>query len=125
MNDVVSINIYFCSEQPERRVIEFLGSILGFAVESTDVPMENSKGFVMVMEYAEGYKHGFLISYPSNNEALLSPEQVAKKLSAKFDSQLLLEIEGRDDYWLHVTPDGLVKMRAIVYFDDGVGPVFE
>ncbi|MEC4722591.1 hypothetical protein RY831_25835 [Noviherbaspirillum sp. CPCC 100848] len=120
MANTQSLQIFLNQGKPEQDLLIFLGSLLGFLVESTDCEIPNATGFVQVTDYIQGFKQGLLITWPSTAQLSLEPAEIARSIATNLDVSVLLESELDENGWILASPSGQLKKTTVTYLDDGI-----
>lgn len=103
---------------PETQILNGINSLLNFQVETLDIPIENSDGFLQVTEYSEGFKLGCLISWPHEVKPNLETTGLGGLLAEKFQCEILCETN--DAEWYLVEPGSKTKKVVIRDLEDGI-----
>ncbi len=104
----------------EAEVLRVLGDALGFIVESTDVKFGGALGFLQVDHYRSGFHQGHLVSWPDPVEWHGDALDVARKLAARLNTDVLLELADQPDQWLLTSPNMGQRVVSVVMLDDGI-----
>lgn len=120
MANTQSIQFFLKSENNEKEILDFLGSKIGFLVESTDIEVPDSIGFAQISSHTQGFEQSILVTWPHGVELALAPDAMIKFMAARLDVAVLLEPNIDGDAWLLAQPDGSVKSTNVRYLDDGI-----
>lgn len=115
-----SIQFFLRDGREEADVLRVLGDALGFIVESTDVNFEGALGFLQVDDYGSGFNQGHLVSWPDSVVWQGDARDVACKLAARLNTDVLLELSDDSDQWLLTSPNLDQKVVSVVMLDDGI-----
>ena len=119
-----SMQFFLRDARDEATVLRVIGAATGFAVESADVPVAGSGGFLQVEDFADGFNQGYLVSSPACIAWRCAEPDAARELATRLSTDVLVELP--DDQWLLAIPSGDLRLVAVEMFDDGidvVGPV--
>jgi hypothetical protein len=104
----------------EADVLSVLADALGFIVESTDVKFEGALGFIQVDDFRSGFNQGHLVSWPDSVVWQGDAREVARKLAARLNTDVLLELDDESDQWLLTSPIGGQRVASVVMLHDGI-----
>lgn len=121
MNEEHSMQFFLSNLIPEDKIINEINSVLNFLVETIDISVKNSVGFLQVMEYSEGFKLGCLISWPENVQPNLDVKELGELLTEKFRCEILCE--ANDNEWYLVKPSGETTKVTVKNLDDGIAVI--
>lgn len=120
MTVATSMQFFLREGRDEHTVLKHLGVALGFLVESSDVRVEGSVGFLQMDNYANGFQQGYLVSWPSSVKWDGDERAVARLLATHLNTDVLLELGGDADLWLVAHPDGGQEQVSVSVLDDGI-----
>jgi hypothetical protein len=115
-----SMQFFLRDRRAEVDVLKVLGDALGFIVESTDVKFEGALGFLQVEDYGSGFNQGHLLSWPDSVVWQGDAREVARKLAARLNTDVLLELADESDQWLLTPPNLEQRVVSVVMLDDGI-----
>lgn len=114
------MQFFLRDRRAEVDVLKVLGDALGFIVESTDVKFEGALGFLQVDDYGSGFNQGHLVSWPDSVVWQGDVREVARKLAARLNTDVLLELADESDQWLLTPPNLEQRVVSVVMLDDGI-----
>lgn len=115
-----SFQFFLRDGRDEADVLRVLGDALEFIVESTDVKFEGALGFLQGSEYGSGFNQGYLVSWPDSVVWQGDVRDVACKLAARLNTDVLLELADDSDQWLLTSPNLDQRVVSVVMLDDGI-----
>ncbi|WP_407572759.1 hypothetical protein [Deinococcus altitudinis] len=120
MNATLSLQFFFDSVMEESLVISLINNISKLGFESLSFNVENSVGFIQTDVYEQGYRQGFLMTWPKDKDVGVSGEELAVRIANSFSVRVLMELGPGHHDWILVRPGEGPEKVAPNYLDDGV-----
>ena len=126
------IDFYLQHSRLEQEIITNLEAITGLKIESDNFPQNNSKIFLMSMEYSQGFEQGISLMWSNKLDINLNGKNIAQKLASAlnvsilFDASLFEDISRQiisDDKWFIAKSDGVLRKVEIEILDDGLNVI--
>ena len=126
------IDLYLQHSRLEQEIITNLEAITGLKIESDSFPQNNSKIFLMSMEYSQGFEQGISLMWSNKLDINLNGKNIAQKLASALNVSILFDaslFEGisrqiiNDDKWFIAKSDGVLRKVEIEILDDGINVI--
>ncbi len=120
MNTSTSLQFFLDSAVEENLVISLINNTSRLAFESLLFNVENSVGFIQTDTHEQGYRQGFLMTWPEDTDLGVSGEELAVKIANSFSVRVLMELGSGDHDWILACPGEDPEKVTPRYLDDGV-----
>jgi hypothetical protein len=120
VNKAISIQLFFCSERQESKVLHAIEQLIGIEVECMEIPVQNAVGFAQFTQYTEGFQQGVLVSWPSSVPLVVNEINLVEGLAKHLNTAVLLESIMIPGKWLLAKENCCATDAQVRYLDDGI-----
>lgn len=119
MDSTISMQFFLESKQPIDGVLRALAEELRFSVSALEHDDAQAPAFGQITDYTQGYRQGFLISWPAHL-GKVDVRRIGQRLASRFHCHALVELDSPENAWLVVSPDGNGRVVNVSILDDGI-----
>lgn len=95
-------------------------TFFGFEIASLECDENNASAFAQITRYSEGFRVGYLISWPDKLSLAGNIESIVQNLSNKLQSEMLLEPDTHESLWQLFSPGKEIRLVSPILLDDGI-----